>query len=1544
MFVKGESDMKLSKIVSLILAVIMLLSCLTVVMAANPATIEVTAREDAPSISIDGNFSTAEWGEPIATYTTADCNATDKDVSMTNAKWYNGWHAGARKTGNTQNGTATVDVNNQKVAIYVRRDNTYVYVAARLINASKKDMSVTDINKMHEGASLSFTIGTYNAATTIHTDSNNKEQFVLYTMGLLNQDGTLTKANKAYALVGTPGALAETNYAINYEDATSTYIYEVRIPYSETLGYVSADKDLTMSFDIADANGGNNNGTGNWHYMLSCATHMYVGYNMYGTSSTIDRHKTSKPLHVVFDDRYVSTVAAPMPATAPTLDGSVTTGEWGAPVIVTSEEHAKTQWTNQGCWIKNDSDVDQRVKVYLTNDENFIYLAVTLDREEPTKGWTNETYGHLYPKLGFVLAATNESGTAIAQTADGKDRFNAWDLHFKEDGTPVLEKERSVGNSGMYYELTQDDYDAAYNEQSKTYTYEVRIPYNLTNIVPSANTKMVMSLHVSTSHDGDTSSVENKRYNIGTRWDKLFDGTAPFTTNGNYLIMQLNDVTAVGDAYVNSVASSGQNIMVDGKIDASEWGAPMAVMAPQNNGIIKFWNKDTKNGAQDQRAKIYLSNDSNYIYVGATLNRTERGLVGNGKEWNYPLFQFTLSAWDDTYNVKRVDVEGEQKEQYAKYVLALGEKVVCQARSTQTSNRDLTAEDYAVTYDPDTRTYTYEIRIPIEKTNIDYYQSLDVAFSAQVGDSQYQSEDAENDRYNLGLGAVNNTNKTYPHEGDGRCVKVTLNEPDWATAGTYVKDTVAEKKGDITIDANVSGEEWGDPVVVTGPQHALGYWTPNGYVAGEPDKTVAKQRAKIYMTNDSKYLYVAATLDHSNANVNLNADNSGLPQFAITLSKYNEGTNVVRVNGKEQFTSYRIGVTTGGEIKATTDAYQLNDFALADEDWAVKYDETNQTYIYELRIPLSSTNINVYDASQIAASILIGDSNYGTNGNENNRYNIGGTGAANAHTAGTDGNYPHAGQPALVMTLRAECYVKDTVETTTTPMIIDGKITVAEWGEPIIVTNPKHTQATWKSFWEYEKSAVDHLQTAKIYMRNDSKGIYVGAVLDRSEYNTLTTNINGADLVARMRPHFRFTYSAYDEEYTVQHIRYNKQNWEAYGGYMLSLDNNGEVVIQDLRQGMDAMKLDPSNYTVKYDPVNMTYTYEMYIPYEYTNIDIYKAREMAFSASIGTTYAGIGEQSNRYNITTGQAFCKGAENFAHQGNALKLTLGDARIKIDTYVKDTVAPFSGKIDIDGYVSVDEWGEPIIVTTPEHCQATWKSFWDFDKKSIVPYQAAKIYATNDDQYVYFAATLNETDFDMGEGKNYERAHFFITIGRYDEETGMERIRSKGKMYERFIRYNMGFEGTSPTVAVNGYKFDRVSISDDDWAIRYDAETRTYSYEIRIAYENTTLRYGNNNMMDVCFTMAQAQTNGKSANRYNIGGTGAANGSNKADNFAHTGQSLAIKLNANPYAQAGNWSAPAVANPDNGDISLYAVLALCGIAVVAMPILVVYRKKVK
>ena len=635
----------------------------------------------------------------------------------------------------------------------------------------------------------------------------------------------------------------------------------------------------------------------------------------------------------------------------------------------------------------------------------------------------------------------------------------------------------------------------------------------------------------------------------------------------------------------------------------------------------------------------------------------------------------------------------------------------------------------------------------------------------------------------------------------------------------------------------------------------------------------------------------------------------------------------------------------GGEIKATVSANQLGNFTLSDSDWAVRYDGEAMTYTYELRVPLSTTNINIYETSQIAASIQIGDSNYGTNGN--NRYNIGGTGAANQDQADVAGNYPHLGQ-AMKLNLRQQYYVVDQLSNPNEKIKIDGKINVSEWGQPTIVTNPDHTQTTWGSFEVNEPSCVDQSQTARVWLTSDESYLYVGATLDKAAAETKAKNTEGTTLTSVMRSHFMFDIGRYVEETTVPRSKYKGEQYENYAGFMLWMGNDGKQNVRCRSLGMDKWEPGESDYKITYDAGTQTYTYEIRIPYAWTQIQAYSS-DMVFCGSLGAPYMGEGKQANRYHFETGHTGGQKGGDTPHMGHMIKLAMNTPDFGT---VNDSVSPFTGNVSIDGAINVGEWGEPLIVTNINHTKKQWGSVWNVDKKTMDLEQIVTIYATNDAENLYFAATVDHTDFDDSDKANWARAHFYISVGRYDEQTDMERIVSSGKTYERLGMYKlcMNAEGKQILI-VEGIGTDVVEKKACEYAIVYDEAARTYTYEIRIPIDKTTLRFGNHDQMQVCFTASPAYISGEAATQYNIGGTGTAYGNANADNFAHTGKSMTVKLNPNSYADPvdeydlsavnPNYIKNTSKNPNSGD-TILSVVAVAWISACGLIVTVVMRKK--
>ena len=570
---------------------------------------------------------------------------------------------------------------------------------------------------------------------------------------------------------------------------------------------------------------------------------------------------------------------------------------------------------------------------------------------------------------------------------------------------------------------------------------------------------------------------------------------------------------------------------IDGTVDEGTWGEPNAIFTRSSHFFtpneqpswthVNITNYNYLIGGkrvfENQSIELYVRRAEEGIYLAVKfINAIKRDEAVADTLWTKRAgLDISIGTYDETYNVKR----DANKELFRTYRLMEDYNAADKSytavvaypyqNSVPQSGAKLTS--YAIGYE--NRTYTYECIIPYDNTYI--LKDHDLVLSLAVRDAYVEKSNNPDNTKTFSISNVFNisdvcratTKQGYTKLDNGLVIgdenthpflrlnplRIRIDEK------CYKKDTVAQKQGDISIDANVSPAEWGEPVIVTSPTHAEATWTKNGYWSNQ--EVSKDQRAKVYMTNDTDYLYVAATLDPAKANKNVNAANYLHPQMSLTLSKYDPDSNVAIVNGQEQFSYYRIGSTTGGAVTASVVNRQLKKFTLSDSDWEVRYDAEAETYFYELRIPLSTTNIDIRETTKIAVSIQIGDANGSTNtADENNRYNIGGTGVANYYKASTEGQYPHANQPVLVMTLNQNHGVTDTTVAEVGDWnfgTVAGALAVAKAGETVTLL---------------KEASVDSLQVnAGVTLDLNGKTVTVS---DNGTFAVFGTVMDSADGVA----------------------------------------------------------------------------------------------------------------------------------------------------------------------------------------------------------------------------------------------------------------------------------------------------------------------------------------------------------------------------------------------------------------------------------------------
>ncbi len=88
-----------------------------------------------------------------------------------------------------------------------------------------------------------------------------------------------------------------------------------------------------------------------------------------------------------------------------------------------------------------------------------------------------------------------------------------------------------------------------------------------------------------------------------------------------------------------------------------------------------------------------------------------------------------------------------------------------------------------------------------------------------------------------------------------------------------------------------------------------------------------------------------------------------------------------------------------------------------------------------------------------------------------------------------------------------------------------------------------------------------------------------------------------------------------------------------------------------------------------------------------------------------------------------------------------------------------------IEMDGYITEDEWGAPIFTTSPGACWESPLEGWDYWAFTPAPEnQRVKIYVTNDVNYVYVACQVIGASLDLScteQGMLWAHPQFAFTL---------------------------------------------------------------------------------------------------------------------------------------------------------------------------------------
>lgn len=222
------------------------------------------------------------------------------------------------------------------------------------------------------------------------------------------------------------------------------------------------------------------------------------------------------------------------------------------------------------------------------------------------------------------------------------------------------------------------------------------------------------------------------------------------------------------NAYTDDIAIDG--VMADG-----EWGEPVYTTTPK--AVLKnqnyAWDYKSVNGMPtNQRVEIYITNNNDALYVACKLigANYDAGAEDAKAVEDHAHFGFTIAPYKQGTVVPRILYNSKYYEHFAHYVFATVDGEPWSNCYTQgQSVSPLEDENFAMSYNTSSFTYTYECRIPFAYTNVDIGKSLDVVMSFDIGDANGEkganrymiSKAAEQAYGNMGAGNFAH-GKSYP--------------------------------------------------------------------------------------------------------------------------------------------------------------------------------------------------------------------------------------------------------------------------------------------------------------------------------------------------------------------------------------------------------------------------------------------------------------------------------------------------------------------------------------------------------------------------------------------------------------------------------------------------------------------------------------------------------------------------------------------------------------------------------------------------------------
>ena len=198
-----------------------------------------------------------------------------------------------------------------------------------------------------------------------------------------------------------------------------------------------------------------------------------------------------------------------------TIDGNVTEKEWGKPIYkgVTMKQAEDGEIDNRltAWWYDSSGNADTTFDLYVTNTDENLYVACVVHNVDPetiTKGVTPYFSTRRHMNFCFTFSKwVDGTGVYITDHLGTKyEQFTGYRVYLATDGKMYAEAFTQGVNSKPIF--PNKDYVAKYDEKTRTMTYEVAVPFVLSNVEIEKNNEIAFSAVIALDNQSNTISCE----------------------------------------------------------------------------------------------------------------------------------------------------------------------------------------------------------------------------------------------------------------------------------------------------------------------------------------------------------------------------------------------------------------------------------------------------------------------------------------------------------------------------------------------------------------------------------------------------------------------------------------------------------------------------------------------------------------------------------------------------------------------------------------------------------------------------------------------------------------------------------------------------------------------------------------------------------------------------------------------------------------------------------------------------------------------------